>query len=93
MDWASKLVNRTIFQYYDRVMTGNTSPSTFIVAAFIILGTQKTEDLNKIYVKKGLSPLQINPNAVLSPMPKSQEQNIMASESPGGALFTPPNML
>ena len=86
-------------------MTVNTRPSTFIVATFIILETQKTKYLNKRSVKKGLDPLQINSNEALVPtLPSTTKQNstialgmeatelnIMVEESPGGALFVPPN--
>ena len=46
LNWASKLVNGTAVQCYYRVVLGNTRPSTFIVATFIILGTQKTKETN-----------------------------------------------
>ena len=74
MKWASKIVNGTVFQCYDQVMPGNTRPSTFIVAIFIIMGTQKTTELNKISVKKGLDPLQLNPNTALAPNIPSMTQ-------------------
>ena len=57
LNWASKLVNGTVVQFYDRVIPGNTRPSNFIVATFIILGTDKKKDLKKRSVKKGISPL------------------------------------
>ena len=103
-NWASKLVNGIFVEFYDQVITGNTRPSTFIVDKFIILGTQNTKDMNKISVRKSLAPLQFNTNAALAPMFSSTtqkkltmvsrteaiEQNIMAAESPGGALLAPP---
>ena len=43
LNWASKLMNGTVVQCYDQVMPGNIRPSTFIVATFVILGTQNTK--------------------------------------------------
>ena len=70
-------MNRTVVQCYDRVMPGNTRPRNFIVATFIVLGTQKTKELNKRSVKKGLDPLHINPHTALAPtLPSTTQQNL-----------------
>ena len=39
LNWSSKHVNGMFLQCFHQVMPGNTRPSTFIVAVFIILGT------------------------------------------------------
>ena len=104
-NWDSIFLNGTVIQCYDQAMPSNMRPSTFIVATCIILGTQKTKDLNKISGKKGLSPLQLKSkcctgtnapihdlkNMTMTSITEAMERNIMAAHSPGGALFAPPN--